>query len=154
MNEPAPQALEFLPLREEHIDSLLEIEHEAYPEPWTRSMFRDELNNKLSYFYVVFAGERIAGYTGFWLVLDEAHITTVVVKKEFRGQGLGRRLMEFILNKAVEVGARIATLEVRISNRRARNLYDSLGFHIAGVRRGYYPQTGEDAIVMFKELDA
>jgi ribosomal-protein-alanine N-acetyltransferase len=88
------------------------------------------------------------GYGGFWLVLDEAHVTSVTIKDEWRSQGYGRVLFEHLLDTAREAGAHIATLEVRESNDVARNLYASLGFRQAGTRRGYYSKSGEDAIVM------
>ncbi len=147
-----PESIRFVPLAEEHIDSLMAIEHEAYAEPWTRTMFYEELRNDLSFFYVAFRDDEIIGYVGFWLVLDEAHITTVVVKRPYRGRGLGWMLMEHILARAREQGARIATLEVRVSNERAISLYQRMGFRTVGIRKGYYPRTGEDAQVMLLEL--
>lgn len=145
-------ALRFVPIESQHIHALLEIEEEAYPEPWTEGMFREEARSYRSHFYVVYAGETIIGYGGFWLVLDEAHITSVTIRQSYRGLGHGRRLLEFILEKAVEVGARIATLEVRVSNQRARTLYERTGFRAVGLRKNYYPKSGEDAVVMLKEL--
>ena len=159
MSRPRPEicraeseSIRFVPLAEEHIDPIMAIEHEAYAEPWTRSMFYEELRNDLSYFYVAFRGDEIIGYAGFWLVLDEAHITTVVVKRPYRGRGVGRMLMQYLIDKACEVGARIATLEVRVSNEHAIHLYQSMGFHAVGIRKGYYPRTGEDAQVMLLKL--
>jgi len=144
--------LEFAPIRNEHLDRVMEIELEAYPEPWTRGMFREEIRSKQSYFYVVFHQGVLMGYGGFWLVLDEAHITSVTVRKAWRSKGYGRKLVQYILEKAVEVGARIATLEVRVSNTRARNLYLRMGFSPIGLRKDYYPKNKEDAVVMLKEL--
>ncbi|MBX7255000.1 MAG: ribosomal protein S18-alanine N-acetyltransferase [Candidatus Hydrogenedentes bacterium] len=146
-------ALSFVPIEPKHIHALLEIESEAYPEPWTEGMFREEARSYRSHFYVVFMGDLIIGYGGFWLVLDEAHITSVTIRNEYRGIGYGRRLLDFLLAKAVEVGARMATLEVRVSNHRARVLYERAGFRPVGLRKNYYPKTGEDAVVMLKELE-
>lgn len=155
MNAPEPKKAEdvrFEEMAEEHLDTVLAIEGEAYPEPWTRGMFQDEIRNRLSYIYVARRGEEVVGYCGFWLVLEEAHIITVVVEKNQRGTGLGRRFMEFLLAKAREVGARYATLEVRVSNTPARRLYEDFGFCEVAVRPKYYPITKEDAAVMLKEL--
>ncbi|MBI4557132.1 MAG: ribosomal protein S18-alanine N-acetyltransferase [Candidatus Hydrogenedentes bacterium] len=152
MIKPEEAALEFERLRENHIDALIEVEIEAYPEPWTEAMFRDELRNQRSHFYVAFRDLELVGYGGFWLVLDEAHITNVTIRDVFRGRNYGRRLMTFLLNTAVSAGARLATLEVRVSNLRARNLYLSMGFRPVHVRKRYYPKTNEDAFVMLKEL--
>ena len=145
-------AIRFDRIQEPFLDQVLEIEVEAYPEPWTRGMFMEEIRNERSYFYCAFLGEELVGYCGFWLVLDEAHITSVVVRKEFRGLGYGKRVLGFLLDKAIELGVKTATLEVRVSNLRARNLYLMHGFSPVGMRKGYYPKTDEDAIVMVKEF--
>lgn len=145
-------SLRFEPLRETHLDEVMAIEIEAYPEPWTLRMFHDEIRSDRSYFFVGFLQDQIAAYGGFWLVLDEAHITSVAVRDTCRGQGFGRRLVQYLLDTAVAAGARRATLEVRVSNLVARNLYLSMGFRPVGVRKGYYPKNNEDAIVMLKDL--
>lgn len=145
--------LQFEDLHHRHLDEVLRIETEVYPEPWTRTMFLDEIRSDRSYFLVVFSGKVLVGYGGFWLVLDEAHVTSVVVRPEWQGRGLGRRLMEHLLAAAVDRDAHIATLEVRTSNIRARNLYLSMGFRPVGIRKAYYPRNNEDGVVMLKELD-
>ncbi|MDX9975041.1 MAG: ribosomal protein S18-alanine N-acetyltransferase [FCB group bacterium] len=145
--------LEFFPLHEEHLEAIMAIEVEAYPEPWTLRMFQDEIRMARSYFYVGFLGEELAVYGGFWLVVDEAHITSVAVKDVYRGRGLGRKLMDHLLDEAEIIGATRATLEVRVSNQVARSLYVSLGFRPVGIRKGYYPKNNEDAVVMLKDFD-
>jgi ribosomal-protein-alanine N-acetyltransferase len=154
MSAPEQQAIRFATLQEEHLDAIMDIEVEAYPEPWTRGMFDEEYRSPRSHFYVVFLGHEMTGYGGFWLVLDEAHITSVTVAKPMRGRGYGRALTEFLLDRAVAARVRMATLEVRASNVPAQKLYLSLGFRSVGLRKGYYPKDGEDAVVMLKELDA
>ena len=148
-----PVTLRFEPLEERYLDTMLNIEQEAYPEPWTRGMFHDEMRSNRSYFRVVFEGDILVGYCGFWLVLDEAHITTVVVRDSERGRGLGRRLLAHLLEAAQTANATMATLEVRESNDPARALYRSFGFTDVGRRKQYYPKSGEDAIVMLLEFD-
>lgn len=150
---PEPGTLRYVPLAHKHLNAIMAIEEEAYPEPWTRGMFRDEIKNDRSFFYVAYLGEELVGYSGFWLVADEAHITSVTVRKEYRGHGYGRRQMEHLLAEAIRVGAKIATLEVRESNTPARTLYESMGFHEIGRRRQYYTTSREDAIVMLKNLE-
>ncbi len=147
-------ALRFEPIAVEHLRRILDIEVEAYPEPWTEGMFRDEIRNNFSRFFVALLDEVLVGYGGFWLVVDEAHITSVTVRDIYRGRGFGRRLVEHLLQEAEDAGARIATLEVRVSNLRARNLYLQYGFRPVGLRKNYYPKSNEDAIVMLKELNA
>ncbi|HOF41848.1 MAG TPA: ribosomal protein S18-alanine N-acetyltransferase [Candidatus Hydrogenedentes bacterium] len=152
MTSPNAPRVEFTALAETDLDAILDIELEAYPEPWSREMFREEIRNNRSYFYVMQLNGELAGYGGFWLVLDEAHITSVTVRTDLRGQGLGRTLTRHLLDAAKEAGAHIATLEVRESNMRAQNLYKTFGFRQIGRRKGYYSKSGEDAIVMLLEL--
>jgi [ribosomal protein S18]-alanine N-acetyltransferase len=144
--------LQYVPLAHKHLSTIMSIEAEAYPEPWSRGMFRDEIKSERSYFYVAFVDEELVGYSGFWLVADEAHITSVTTRKTWRGRGLGRQQMEHLLAEATQLGAKIATLEVRESNVTARTLYTSMGFREIGRRRQYYTTSKEDAIVMLKDL--
>lgn len=132
---------------------LLPIEHEAYPDPWTQGMLLQEIQGLSSHFFVMQLGEVLVGYGGFWLVLDEAHITKVTVAAPWRGRGLGRYLMRYLLNTARSNGAAVARLEVRAANASAIALYEDLGFGRIGVRHGYYAATNEDAVVMQRMLD-
>ena len=145
--------LRFSQLAAAHVPDVLAIEKEAYPEPWSDGMFREEINHARSYFIVVTLAGELIGYGGYWPLLDEAHITSVTIKDAYRGMGYGRELLTHLLRKAVEDGASTATLEVRESNQRARGLYESLGFAVAGRRHRYYPKTDEDALIMTKRLE-
>ncbi|MCL4465771.1 MAG: ribosomal protein S18-alanine N-acetyltransferase [Chloroflexi bacterium] len=93
----------------------------------------------------------LVGYAGTWLMLDEAHITTIAVRPEYRGRGFGEMLMIGLIEKATEVGARWVTLEVRASNTVAQNLYRKYTFHAEGVRKGYYSDNNEDAVIMWSD---
>ncbi len=146
-------ALEFATFSKRELREVIAIELEAYPDPWSEGMFRDELRNPRSHFYVIYLDGDLIGYGGFWLVLDEAHITSVTIRESHRGYGYGRQLVSFLLGKAREARTRLATLEVRASNDKAKRLYASFGFRPVGVRRNYYPKSGEDAIAMLKEFD-
>lgn len=95
--------------------------------------------------------ERVVGFAGMWLMLDEAHVTTIGVKPELRGQGLGELLFARLIEIAMEVGARRATLEVRVSNQPAQALYRKYGFRDEGVRRRYYSDNNEDALIMWSD---
>jgi ribosomal-protein-alanine N-acetyltransferase len=97
------------------------------------------------------SNERIVGFAGMWLMLDEAHVTTIGVKRELRGHGLGEILFATLLQIAIDVGAHRSTLEVRISNQSAQALYRKYGFHDEGVRRRYYSDNNEDALIMWSE---
>lgn len=113
-------------------------------------MFERELSYKDdSHFLVVRSGAILIGYIGFWMIQDEAHIVTIAVRSDFRRGGIGGILMASALNLAVDLGAERATLEVRVSNTSAQNLYYRLGFEIAAIRRKFYSDTGEDAYVMW-----
>lgn len=146
------QTLRYEPLCEEHVSRLLAIEHEAYPDPWTPGMFRQEMINRTSHFFVAFTGGELVGYAGFWLLVDEIHITKVTVAAPFRGQGYGRELMEHLFAHGRRLNATSVRLEVRESNEPARRLYDSLGFEHVGLRAGYYARTGEAAVVMVRAI--
>lgn len=152
MSTTEQSALVYEPLNEEILGRVLAIEVEAYPEPWTAGMFRDEMRNSRSYFRIAYYNDSFVGYCGFWLVVDEAHITSVTVDAEYRGMGFGREQLTHLLITAVARGAKVATLEVRASNTVARTLYETAGFRPVGTRRGYYSKTNEDAIVMLKDL--
>lgn len=152
MSLPEPSPLFFSRLRLEYIPRIMLIEGQAYPEPWTYNMFRQELENECSYFCAMFQNDLMVGYGGFWLLLDEAHITRVTVIPELRGQGLARKLMFHLLEAAVDHGAVVARLEVRESNAPALALYERLGFLREGRRKAYYQRSNEDAIVMVKKL--
>jgi ribosomal-protein-alanine N-acetyltransferase len=97
------------------------------------------------------SNERIVGFAGMWLMLDEAHVTTIGVKRELRGLGLGEVLFATLLQIAVDVGAHRSTLEVRLSNHSAQALYRKYGFHDEGIRRRYYSDNNEDALIMWSD---
>ena len=146
-------ALVFEPLQEEHLDAVMAIEEEAYREPWPRCMFVQDIHNPLACFYVAFLERVLVGYVGIWRVADEAHMTSVTVRREYRRQGLGSQLVRFILQVSAEIGLQGAFLEVRESNVAGQRLYRKLGFQHTGWRKGYYRSTGEDAVVMSKSID-
>ena len=133
-----------------HLDRVMEIEQACFTAPWSKGTFYRELvSNPYANYIVALAGEAVAGYAGTWLVLDESHITNIAVAPEWRRHGIGRKLMEELLRISLGQGARSITLEVRRSNVAAQNLYQSFGFVVAGVRRGYYTDDNEDALIMW-----
>ncbi len=138
------------PMRVEDIGRVLEIEQASFPTPWPRDAYTHELReNRLACYLVARVVRRIVGYTGMWVILDEAHVTTLAVDPEYRGQRIGERLLVALLEEAMRRGARWVTLEVRKSNAPAQALYHKYGFKEIGVRRGYYSDNHEDAIVMW-----
>ncbi|RJQ09255.1 MAG: ribosomal-protein-alanine N-acetyltransferase [Bacillota bacterium] len=135
------------------LDEVLAIEHLSFPTPWSRAAYHRELvTNGYATYVVGRLDGRVVSYGGMWVILDEAHITNIAVHPDWRHAGLGRLTMAVLEAKAVELGAVRITLEVRVSNITARRLYDGLGYRGTGVRRNYYSDTREDAIVMWKDL--
>lgn len=141
------------PLTRDDIDDVLAIEQASFTNPWTRSMYLTELENSASaYCFLARDGNRRAvGFCSFWLVLDELHINNLGVLPDVRRTGIGSSLLEFVLKKGRELGARRATLEVRRSNEVARLLYGRFGFNVAGVRPAYYSKPVEDALILWRE---
>ena len=134
------------------IPAVHRIERRSFPIPWPAYAFRQEIEaNRLARYLVVRIGDEIVAYAGLWLMVDEAHVTTFAVLPEWRRQGVGRRLMLALMEIAREMGANVATLEVRLSNMAARRLYEQFGFRPVGVRPRYYSDNNEDALIMTTE---
>jgi ribosomal-protein-alanine N-acetyltransferase len=109
-----------------------------------------ELTENIYAHYVVVKQEgKVVAYSGMWVIVDEAHITNIAVHPHYRRRGIGEMLMKEMLERAKSHGALRMTLEVRVSNKTAQDLYIRLGFIATGIRRGYYSDTGEDATVMW-----
>jgi ribosomal-protein-alanine N-acetyltransferase len=142
-------SVRFEPLREDRIPAILEIEREVNSAPWSERSFRNELDHQNGIFMTALGDGAVVGYGGVWLVIDEAHITTVAVAKEHQRQGVGQRLLKELLVQSLKRGATCSTLEVRAGNHPAIHLYEKFGYKIAARRRGYYPDNREDAIVMW-----
>lgn len=136
------------------LDKVMDIEPVAYgAHHWSRQSFLDELNKPHGHYFVAcehVTGD-ILGYTGFWLVGEEAHITTLAVNPDVRRRRLGERLLLHIVKQAIKLGASWITLEVRVSNEAAQKLYYKYGFKSLGVRRRYYQDNSEDAFVLWTD---
>lgn len=125
------------------------VESACFPAPWTLHMFISELRSNPAARYLVLEQEgRVVGFAGAHMILDEGHITNIALLPAFRGRGLGRRLTQALMQYAANLGVRYMTLEVRVGNRRAISLYESLGFIKVHVRKRYYEDNGEDAWLM------
>lgn len=148
----AAAPLQFERFSAAHLPAVLLLESQAYPDPWTQGMFRHELATPCSHLHVGLLGDELVAYAGFWLVLDEAHITRVTVAEQYRRRGYGRQVVEHLLRRAFTLGASLARLEVREGNEAAIHLYERLGFVPEGRRPGYYQRTGEDAVLMIKRF--
>ncbi len=132
------------------IDEICALETEAFSLPWTRLAFEEEMKNDLAYYTVCEHMGNIIAYGGMWLVLDEAHVTNIAVKKDYQRKGIGASLIDNMFASAKKRGVKYMYLELRKSNSTAYELYKKKGFMIDGVRKSYYPDNLEDAIVMLK----
>lgn len=138
------------PMRPYHLDEVTAIERESFPQPWSRYAFLSELeSNRFAHYLVACGEEEVLGYGGIWVVLDEAHITTLAVHPGYRGLGIGTLLLESLIALARQRSVERITLEVRPSNAPAQYLYRKYGFKVRGVRKRYY--IDEDALIMWKE---
>ena len=136
-------------MNEIDIDSVLTVEQQSFTLPWSRAGFVGEMKNELAYYLVMVDRGTIIGYAGMWIIVDEAHVTNVAIMPEYRGQKNGEKLMSRLIDQAKERGALSMTLEVRASNMVAQGLYAKFGFVSRGIRRNYYSETQEDALIMW-----
>lgn len=136
------------------IDYIIDIEHASFTVPWSREAFQNELrkNTFATYFVAETSEGKVIGYCGAWLIIDEAHITNIAILPDFRGQKIGESLLKAMMQYAKLHGCRSMTLEVRVTNTVAQNLYRKLGFEEGGIRKNYYSDNGEDAQVMWVTL--
>jgi len=148
-SENALRTLRLVALDESHLGDLVRIERVSNGAPWSEQAFRNELGHAHGLFRVALLDGKPVGYAGAWLLVDEAHVTTVAVDPEFRQRGIARRLMEELLREAARRGMTCCTLEVRAGNVAALALYESMAFVRAALRKGYYPDNREDAVVMW-----
>ena len=140
-------------MREEDIDQVIEVEHASFTTPWSREAFFNEIhNNKFAVYIVLEENDKIIGYCGTWIVIDEAHVTNIAILPEYRGKKLGEALLGNLISTAREMGARSMTLEVRVTNHVAQSLYRKFGFQNGGIRRNYYSDNQEDALIMWVNL--
>lgn len=143
-------------MRDSDINDVMAIEAEAFSVPWTRDHFLQELDLPEISNLIVAEAEGLSGamvgYACYSLIVDEAHITNFAVRDIYRRKGIGEQLLHHLLDRAIRQGARRATLEVRLSNQAARWLYEKFGFSPVGIRKAYYPDNKEDALVMWANL--
>jgi ribosomal-protein-alanine N-acetyltransferase len=139
-----------VPMEREHLREVHRVDTLVYPKPWSLSLFRQELAMRDSRVYLVaFVGEDQAGHAGMMLVAGEGHVTTVAVDPRWQGRGVASRLLLALHRAAVRRGVDAMTLEVRVGNTRAIDLYRRFGYAPAGIRRNYYSEEGEDGLVMW-----
>jgi [ribosomal protein S18]-alanine N-acetyltransferase len=145
-------------MRPAHIPDILEIEKTLFPTPWTHGMFEQELiagpspEGPGSYAMVALEAGRVLGYTVAWFVDEGVHLMNIAVRKDCQRRGVGRKLLRHLVREARSAGKVVIILEVRMTNTGAQAFYESFGFAKFGVRRGYYADNREDAILMALDL--
>ncbi len=141
------------PMKVLDLDDVLRIERESYVEPWLRDHFLYELQtSRISKTMVLEIEGKIAGYVGLWLLHPEIHVTNMTVSTGYRKQGLGTKLMDYVMNLALESKFKVITLEVRHNNDAALALYRKFGFEIRGIRKNYYAAEKADALIMSRTM--
>ena len=147
--------MEICKMTGEDIEGVLEVEKTAFPIPWPRSSFEEELKNMLAYYFVAKIEGKIVGYIGMWFVMDECHVTNIAVHAEYRRQKIASRLIEKMLEECKEHGTKYIELEVRMNNIAAQKLYEKYGFKEECVRKDYYKnpdQSRESAVIMTRDF--
>ena len=137
-------------LNESFLNEIDLIEQDSFKEPWSKEAYEKEILNPLANYSVITIDDKVVAYGGFWKILDEAYINNIAVKKEFRGEGFGKMLMNALIEDAKSQNIKAMTLEVRVTNESAIALYKKLGFKEAGIRKNYYSDK-EDALIMWLE---
>jgi [ribosomal protein S18]-alanine N-acetyltransferase len=133
------------------IDAVFEIEKNNFCTPWSKESIAKEIQqNKLAYYFVATLDNTIVGYCGMWHIITEGHITNIAVREDMQNTGIGNKLILKLIDFGVQKAMIGITLEVKTTNKRAFNLYKKNGFIIEGIRKNYYAETKEDAIVMWK----
>lgn len=144
--------IKYFKLKEEHIEGLCSLDELCFNIPWTKKMFYEELKNDRALYFVAVLGEQVVGYGGIWVVLDEAQITNIAVHPDFRRMKVASTLLKKLIVHCNEKKLKQITLEVRVGNVSAINLYQKHGFSKVGLRKKYYADNLEDALIMTAKL--
>lgn len=140
-------------MEETDIKAIVEMEKDIFPTPWPEEAFISELrDNKLARYFVGEKDGQVIAYGGLWLIVGEGHITNIGVREDYRGQGIGGKILQALITYCQLTDATAMTLEVRRSNTIAQSLYKKYSFQVAGVRPEYYGDNNEDAIIMWKKF--
>lgn len=152
MKEEAERAIQIVirRMREEDLEQVSRLEEETFSMPWSISAFRDMINHPDTYYFVADDCGRVCGTCGIRNLSGEGELTNVAVQKEYRGAGLGQRLIAEAISGAQKAGMQAFTLEVRKSNTAAIHVYEKLGFVSEGIRPRFYEKPAEDAVIMWK----
>ncbi|HEY7661133.1 MAG TPA: ribosomal protein S18-alanine N-acetyltransferase [Actinomycetota bacterium] len=152
ISEPEASRLEVTRMRRRHLRGVMAIERQVYPRPWSPNLFLSEMSESRTRCYLVARIERdVIGYGGLICYGEEAHVTNVAVDPSHHRRGVGTRLLHDLVVEATDMGAQAVSLEVRVTNWGAQRLYGRFGFRPAGVRKNYYQEIGEDALIMWAD---
>jgi ribosomal-protein-alanine N-acetyltransferase len=147
-----PVEIEVTRMRRRHLKGVMAIERQVYPRPWSPNLFLSEMSELRNRTYLVAKiGKDVVGYGGIMCYGEEAHVTTIAVDPEHHRKKIGTRLLYDLVQEAIRLGAQATSLEVRVSNWGAQRLYSQFGFRPVGIRKNYYQETGEDAVVMWAD---
>jgi ribosomal-protein-alanine N-acetyltransferase len=150
ISEPEAPRLEVTRMRRRHLRGVMAIERQVYPRPWSPNLFLSEMAETRNRCYLVARMDKeIVGYGGLIAYGEEAHVTNIAVAPEHQRNKIGMRLLHDLIQDAVAAGAQAVSLEVRVSNYGAQRLYGKFGFRPVGVRKNYYQEVNEDALVMW-----
>lgn len=152
MNSGSDNTITIRPMVQTDIPNILEMETLCFSVPWTRNMFLEELENEQARYLVGLCDGQVAGYAGYWAILDEGHITNVAVHPHMQRRGIAKALLHELMQMAGAEGIHSLTLEVRKGNVAAIALYEHFGFQTAGVRKKYYEDNGEDALILWADV--
>ena len=144
--------MNFRPMLVADLDAVVEIEKASMPSPWSKELFEEELKREAARYFVAELDNEVVGYMGYWEAPQEAHIINLAIAPKFRQKGFGAQMLDHCLEFARKKGAGLATLEVRTSNEAAQALYAKSGFRTVAIRKKYYSDNQEDAVVMLKDL--
>lgn len=135
------------------IKDVMKVDQASFTNPWTEDIFHLEIGkNDHAHYFILKLENKIIGYIGMWVVIDDAQITNIAILPEFRGYKFGEKLFEFACQQAIQMGVKRLSLEVRASNIAAQKMYRKFGLVPGGVRKNYYTDNREDAIVMWVNL--
>jgi [ribosomal protein S18]-alanine N-acetyltransferase len=152
ISDDEPVELEVQRMRRRHLKGVMAIERQVYPRPWSPNLFLSEMSDMRNRTYLVAKmGKDVVGYGGVMSYGDEAHVTTIAVDPAHHRHKIGTRILYELVSEGIRMGARAVSLEVRVSNFGAQRLYGQFGFRPVGIRKGYYQETGEDALVMWAD---
>ncbi|WP_058306285.1 ribosomal protein S18-alanine N-acetyltransferase [Gracilibacillus massiliensis] len=145
--------VQFRKMKESDIEAVMNIDKRSFPKPWPEDIYYEELNNNnYAVYFVALVDNKIVGFCGCWMILDEAQITNIAVDPSYRGKGYGQGLFQYVINYGIAHGIRLLSLEVRVSNVAAQRMYKNFGLQPGGIRKNYYTDNQEDAIVLWVNL--